>query len=86
MNNTDAIYMLSDQINALNDRITKLQDLTYVQVLLMAANNSLLDENKRVMMFNQAMALIERTDLRVQGANSQVQNTASQELPTDLIR
>ena len=80
MNNTDAI------LDGIYAGIAKLQSLTYAQALLTAANNSLVDENKRAMMFNQAMALIERTDLRVQSANSQVQNTVSQELPTDLIR
>ena len=62
--NKDEIIL--DQLNMINEKLSGLQNLSYAQALLAASNNSLLEENDRKQLFNQAMELMGKEDLKVQ--------------------
>ena len=70
---------LLNQMAQLSQNMASLQDIMYAQALLTASNNPLLDESKRIELFNSAMALMRRDNDHIR------QNTESQELRANLI-
>ncbi len=71
--------ILLDQIFKINQNISNLQSLMYAQALLRASENSLLDQSKRIELFNSAMTLMGRNSDCIE------QSIEAQQLPSNLI-